>query len=91
MSMPDNRWDKIRKRVYLTKNESVSLKEFAFWLKNVRETLGMSQKELSDYLGFPEWVISKYERAEQSPPDAHIFVGQIRALLKTKGRDDHVL
>lgn len=93
MTMPDNRWERVRRRVYTTKDEDewVSLEEFAFWLKNVRQTLGMSQKELSDHLCYPEWVISRYERGEQSPPDSYIFIQQVRILLKKKGRDNHVL
>lgn len=72
------------KKIHITQDDVVSYEEFAFWLKNIRRTLGMTQQEFSDHLGFPVTTIRQYENGKSAPQDPFIFVEQVKGLLKTK-------
>lgn len=70
--------------VYISENEVVTKTEFAFYMKNVRISLGLSQEEMAQIIGMSVDTVKKYETGKRIPKDPYKVVTAIREYIKTK-------
>jgi|GEM_PF-4064217 transcriptional regulator with XRE-family HTH domain len=62
------------KKLNLPVKEALDLTyEFPKYLKRLRTLLNLSQKELGDILGVPQYNISRWEKGTRMPDDISIF------------------
>lgn len=66
----------------LGKDDTCTLEEFQYYVRNMREHLGMSQAEMARYLVVSQTTVKNWEQGKRIPKDPYTTINAIRHLLK---------
>ena len=60
----------------------ITKKDFSEFVRNMRKTAGLTQKELATRLGVDQSTIGAYESGRSMSVDAYLFIEKVRAVVK---------
>lgn len=68
--------------VFITQHETIERKEFAFYIKTMRKSLGLTHEQLAELFETSIANVKKYEKGDKIPYDPYLVIYSLREYIR---------